>query len=38
VPTHVAMRNDLGVGADIGVSIKADMIHIMASATGDQPG
>lgn len=38
VPTHVAMRNDIGVGADIGVSIKADMIHIMVSATGDQPG
>jgi len=29
VPTHVAERNDIGVGADLGVSIKADMIHIM---------
>ena len=29
VPTHVAERNDISRGADLGVSIKADMIHIM---------
>jgi len=29
LPTHVAERNDIGVGAELGVSIKADMIHIM---------
>jgi molybdate transport system ATP-binding protein len=29
VPAHVAERNDIGVGADLGVSIKADMIHIL---------
>lgn len=32
VPTHVAERNEIGVGADLGVSLKADMIHIMDSA------
>ena len=32
LPTHVAERNDIGVGADLGVSIKADMIHIMGPA------
>lgn len=32
LPTHVAQRNDICVGADIGVSIKADMIHIMNSS------
>ena len=32
IPTHVAQRNEIGVGADIGVSIKADMIHIMNPA------
>jgi len=32
VPTHVAERNEIDVGADLGVSIKADMIHIMDSA------
>ncbi|MDH3763144.1 MAG: ABC transporter ATP-binding protein [Gammaproteobacteria bacterium] len=31
VPTHVAERNEIDVGADLGVSIKADMIHIMGS-------
>lgn len=29
VPTHVAMRNEIGIGADLGVSLKADMIHVM---------
>ena len=29
VPTHVAARNEIVVGADLGVSLKADMIHIM---------
>jgi len=29
VPTHVAARNDIVVGAELGVSLKADMIHIM---------
>ena len=32
VPTHVAERNEIVVGADIGLSLKADMIHIMDSA------
>ncbi len=32
LPTHVAQRNDIRVGADLGVSIKADMIHIMDSS------
>ena len=32
VPTHVAERNEIVVGADLGVSLKADMIHIMDSA------
>ncbi len=32
LPTHVAQRNDIRVGADLGVSIKADMIHIMNSS------
>lgn len=32
LPTHVAERNEICVGADLGVSIKADMIHIMGSA------
>ena len=32
VPTHVAERNEISVGADIGLSLKADMIHIMGSA------
>ena len=31
IPTHVAERNDIRVGADIGVSLKSDMIHIMSS-------
>lgn len=31
LPTHVAQRNDIRIGADLGVSIKADMIHIMNS-------
>lgn len=29
IPTHVAARNDIVVGATLGVSLKADMIHIM---------
>ncbi|MCP4332422.1 MAG: ABC transporter ATP-binding protein [Gammaproteobacteria bacterium] len=29
VPTHVAERNEIGVGVALGVSLKADMIHIM---------
>ena len=29
VPTHVAMRNEIAIGADLGVSLKADMIHVM---------
>ena len=29
VPTHVAARNEIVAGADLGVSLKADMIHIM---------
>ena len=29
VPTHVAARNEIVVGAELGVSLKADMIHIM---------
>jgi len=32
LPTHVAERNEICIGADLGVSIKADMIHIMGSA------
>ncbi|MCP4766615.1 MAG: hypothetical protein GY875_10115, partial [Gammaproteobacteria bacterium] len=32
VPTHVAERNEIGVGANLGVSLKADMIHIMDPA------
>lgn len=32
LPTHVAQRNDIRVGADLGASIKADMIHIMDSS------
>ena len=35
LPTHVAERNEIGVGADLGVSIKADMIHIMDSADSE---
>jgi molybdate transport system ATP-binding protein len=30
IPTHVAERNDICIGADIGVSLKSDMIHIMS--------
>ena len=30
IPTHVASRNDIASGVDITVSIKTDMIHIMA--------
>ncbi len=29
LPTHVAERNDIGTGVDLGVSLKADMIHIL---------
>ena len=29
VPTHVAERNEIGIGVDLGMSLKADMIHIM---------
>ncbi|MCH7879990.1 MAG: ABC transporter ATP-binding protein [Proteobacteria bacterium] len=31
IPTHVAKRNDISIGVNIGVSLKADMIHIMAA-------
>lgn len=34
VPTHVAERNEIDIGADLGVSLKADMIHIMDPAAG----
>ena len=29
VPTHVAARNDIAIGTALGVSLKADMIHVM---------
>ena len=31
IPTHVAARNDIYLGADIGLSLKSDMIHLMSS-------
>ena len=34
IPTHVAARNEIHVGAEIGVSLKTDMIHIMSSMEG----
>jgi molybdate transport system ATP-binding protein len=34
IPTHVAQRNDIDAGADIGVSLKADMIHVMGPPEG----
>lgn len=32
IPTHVAARNDICVGANIGLSLKSDMIHVMSVA------
>ena len=32
ISTHVAARNEIGVGTEIGVSLKSDMIHIMSPA------
>ena len=32
IPTHVAARNDIRVGAEIGLSLKSDMIHLMPAA------
>lgn len=33
IPTHVARRNAIAPGVDVGVSLKADAIQLMPRAT-----